>query len=1668
MGTRKSEWLAAVKPILEREEIKTNAKELARELSDVLELKVGADVSSLDELSKEFNEQLVEMGKKPVVFSSKTLHGIIGQFAGAIVEGVTKGVNNIEPICADFIGVKLGDGVRKGIADGITNGISDGFKEASGNFEAEFDQLIQKQAKKKQGLDKLYEKVARKEAVAKKLRFDPYGRGTVKVDSNFASYAESVTDKHDEVNDRLELAIDQGNVTEKLLKEWVASAKKYRDVYNTVASMDKDRAKTILGNNFKYFTDSRYESWIETGINAIDDYVDTDELWDKANEVEKELQKIKNNIDNMQQEHPELISRKEASETIERIQQIEQAYEKLSKTPTGQKTIDKIHSALQHRGAGADVVAMPAQPTLGPYDEGYGRLQQKYKEQFKAHTKSYGKAKEAIEKAFQSYDNSIGQSWDERYRFLIKAAEEFESIENNPNISAADKEDVLGEYRNIFENEIKPIKDIAREMLQDIVNLRDGKEPVTARTSAKEGGVAPGAEDVANAQKLTRETENKADAEKRAREEAEKKKLTDEASAAANHDAADEAERERLTKEANAKNEEERQRLLKNKDIVADTRDASGIEGASLAELEAAQKQIAELQEQKNRENEAKDAEIVQIRETSAAQLEAVNNEKATLQNDLDLARQQAQSAKDEVSASQAREAEADKRLAEQEILNQKLRDQLEDTKSGSGEKNNSIGVDDLKKVLKETTYEVKFSNKDTDEQSNSILINEEALKRIFKDTTFTTKVIQDDYQGNKVVSDVENIGEEGQPGTQQKLSQWKTDVTALLTRIKLHTHNTERHLRGVVNVTAQEDKKDSADVSELARSIKQAFADISKDNENSNANNNAPWAREDTLRNTTNGLLGKIVPKTDKIAVNIQNVAKDTTLNKILAEINTKTRTTPNPSGKASVGQPGSTSTETSTTKKGHKDGTISHGQAEGDHGSMHRLFDYYYWIEEQIEQFKDNELYVAQLQKVQAKILPKVVEYYEQLEKKGLEFPAWMLALDEKHDLHMSKIQGAQTSAETNKPLSKLYERYGMLMERAGAAGKNLAEQLYDEADGVLQIIAKLENGIEISPKMKKQLSDSLEKGRSTEENKQYEAMARKSDKDEAVRLKNIASLEKEIGKLEAERETSSNEGVKAAIEEEILLRQELIELQKKGLEMDAKDEAYFRESFANQTKEAKARAKQEQTDADKKNKEAAKSAKKAAQKEAMLGKTSDAINKAEAVWMAATSVESQLSPNLRGENGKIEQYYNKIVELRKELQRLQETKKIEPEDIGPIQEHTLEINKMTKSIGELISEYQRLHGDNVDEKKTKTVNISKLSTLPNYKSVLTQYIKEIAPSAKIKDFDASTKTLSFTMSEGAHEFTEYTAAVRHADEALVAVRGTTKKTETFFEASKRKMKEISSYISGMGVINLVKSQLKQGISYIKEIDDALTELKKVTNETTETYDKFLKTAAKTADKFGSTIKEIVSSTADWARLGYSLEEAASLAESTSVLFNVSEFDSIDSATSALVSTMQAFNYAAKDSMSIVDIMNEIGNAYAVSSDGIATALQDSASSLVAANNSYAEAVAMIAAGNRVIQDPSSLGSGLRTIALRLRGTSVEGEDDDGLITSTSKLQSKIKALSGVDILTDTGAYKSTYQILLEISDVWEQMSDIDQAALLEIIAGGRQSCPCVQKCA
>ena len=190
------------------------------------------------------------------------------------------------------------------------------------------------------------------------------------------------------------------------------------------------------------------------------------------------------------------------------------------------------------------------------------------------------------------------------------------------------------------------------------------------------------------------------------------------------------------------------------------------------------------------------------------------------------------------------------------------------------------------------------------------------------------------------------------------------------------------------------------------------------------------------------------------------------------------------------------------------------------------------------------------------------------------------------------------------------------------------------------------------------------------------------------------------------------------------------------------------------------------------------------------------------------------------------------------------------------------------------------------------------------------------------------------------------------------------------------------ILRYVSVSTVIYQSINALKQMYQNVYNIDTEMTELKKVTNETADSYSNFLKGAGSTAKDIGTTISDLVSSTADFARLGYSFSDSQELAKVANVYSVVGdEIDSIDTATKSIISTMTAFHIESGDAMGIVDRFNEIGNNYAISSGGIGEALERSASSLAAANNTLDESIALITAANTVVQDPDSVGTAFKT---------------------------------------------------------------------------------------
>ncbi|MCM1295633.1 MAG: phage tail tape measure protein [Muribaculaceae bacterium] len=257
------------------------------------------------------------------------------------------------------------------------------------------------------------------------------------------------------------------------------------------------------------------------------------------------------------------------------------------------------------------------------------------------------------------------------------------------------------------------------------------------------------------------------------------------------------------------------------------------------------------------------------------------------------------------------------------------------------------------------------------------------------------------------------------------------------------------------------------------------------------------------------------------------------------------------------------------------------------------------------------------------------------------------------------------------------------------------------------------------------------------------------------------------------------------------------------------------------------------------------------------------------------------------------------------------------------------------------------------------------------------------------------------------------------------------------------------------------------------VLEIDTAMTNLYKVTDETELKYTQFLDSACDSAQKLGRSVSSLIEQTANWAKLGFSLDEAEQLAKISSIYANLSEADD-NTAVSDMVTAMKAFNIEASDAISIVDKLNKLGNEYGTSAASLGDGLSRSASAMATSGTDLNKTLAMLTGGTEITQNASEFGNFLKIGSMRIRGMkgSLEelGEEVDETVDSISKVQTQIHNRTGgkVNIFDDMGNFRDYYDIMKDISEVYNDLSSTNQADLTEILFGkqrGNQGAALIQ---
>ena len=306
---------------------------------------------------------------------------------------------------------------------------------------------------------------------------------------------------------------------------------------------------------------------------------------------------------------------------------------------------------------------------------------------------------------------------------------------------------------------------------------------------------------------------------------------------------------------------------------------------------------------------------------------------------------------------------------------------------------------------------------------------------------------------------------------------------------------------------------------------------------------------------------------------------------------------------------------------------------------------------------------------------------------------------------------------------------------------------------------------------------------------------------------------------------------------------------------------------------------------------------------------------------------------------------------------------------------------------------------------------------------------------------------------------EFTQVTLEAKNAGVAMMS----------FGDRLKRQFREYSSYVGIAGAFAAGIQSVRAMAQNVLEVDTAMTGLYRVTDMTAEQYDKLYADMISASKEYGTTLTDTINATSDWVRAGFDANTALGLADITAMYQHISDLD-YDEASENLLTAYNGFKESFNEEFGgdviksvghIADAFNELDNQYSITSAGLGEGLARSASALQLAGNTFEEAAALVGATSEVTQNPEKAGNAMKVLSLRLRGMKGEleelGEESEG-VENISKMQGQILNMTKgkVNIFDDLGNFRSTYDIMKDIAEVYDELSSTDQANLLETIAG------------
>ena len=391
----------------------------------------------------------------------------------------------------------------------------------------------------------------------------------------------------------------------------------------------------------------------------------------------------------------------------------------------------------------------------------------------------------------------------------------------------------------------------------------------------------------------------------------------------------------------------------------------------------------------------------------------------------------------------------------------------------------------------------------------------------------------------------------------------------------------------------------------------------------------------------------------------------------------------------------------------------------------------------------------------------------------------------------------------------------------------------------------------------------------------------------------------------------------------------------------------------------------------------------------------------------------------------------------------------------------------------------------GAEFDEQKLRTQFDGAIKSLSNDKSklikvnvdgkeafkVIRQYMNEVDElNGKVKQTILTTEQFVGADGKAIAVRNKLTGQFEKSAETITQIDTATKKASKSTNAYSESAKNASKNVKDLGVgltnfwgtmrkiaefqvinkvLDIFTTAMTEAITVTKDFDDALTDLRKVSDLDGDALQEYTNKLAELGETVGRTRIQMTENATIMKQGGFSDEDALTLSKIASLYQNVADSEvSAGDASSFVISQMKAYNIEASDAETIVDRLNAVSNNFAVSNTDLATGLTKSSAALSALGNDMNESIAMITAGSEIMTgQASTVAKGLQTIGINIQKIAQKSKTLEYTVNG---------ATTSVNLFNEAGEQLSTYDVLKEISADWQKMNASEQGALASALAG------------